>query len=348
MKRADIERTNPTAFKYIDPNTDEWVDMPVGEDMVPFIMYSMTTQQSTMDTYRFKCELVGNVDGKLPFADHSWNYFANSYTARMDIEELFESLTGDRDKSAYIYNIEDDWWDVINVGDFEDGVPAQTMLDPMQAFIIKNNGAAANDNVNYNNAVWTPATTPAPAPARVMDNNLTKAVVTIMDENGYKSQVALRQSSRFTDEYDNGYDTEILMNPNTVNVYTTTEFGNMAHVATDNIVGTSLTIATKDETMFTMTFSDIRGQQLAIRDRMTGTTTLMNESAVYYFTTSANDVCERFEIVEPQQMPTEVEVVENENEVRSGIYSVMGQYMGEDWNSLPKGMYIVNGNKVVK
>lgn len=350
LKRADIVRTNPTAFKYIDLEDDTWKDMPAGEDMIPFIMYAMSTQQATMDTYKFKCELVGNVDGKLPFADHSWNYFANSYTARMDIAELFESLdaAAGRDKSAYIYQIDNNWWDIVNVALLEDGEAAQTMLDPMQAFIIKNNGAAANDNVNYNNAVWTPATTPATAPARVMDNNLTKAVITIKDENGNKSKVAMRQSSRFSDEYDNGYDTEILMNPNTFNVYTTTEFGNMAHVATDNIVGTSLTIATQDETMFTMTFSNLRGQQLAIRDRLTGTTTLMNESVVYYFTTSANDVSERFEIVEPQQMPTEVEVVENENEVRSGIYSVMGQYMGEDWNSLPKSIYIVNGNKVVK
>ncbi len=350
MKRTDIERVNPTAYKYIDPQDDEWKDMPLGEDMVPFIMYSMATAQATKDTYKFKCELVGNVNFKLPFEDNSWNYFANSYTGRMDIAELFDCLdaAAGRDRSAYVYQPENNWWDIVNLGNLEEGKAAQTVLDPMQAFIIKNNGVAANDSVNYRNVVWIPATTPAPAPARVMDSNLTKAVVTIMDENGKKSNVTLRQSNRFSDEYDNGYDTEILMNPNSFNVYASTEFGNMAHVATNNIVGATLTIATQDETMFTMTFSDICGLQLAIRDRLTGTITMMNESAVYYFTTSANDICERFDIIEPQQMPTDVEVVENGNEVNSSIYSVMGQYMGEDWNSLPKGIYIVNGNKVVK
>jgi hypothetical protein len=30
------------------------------------------------------------------------------------------------------------------------------------------------------------------------------------------------------------------------------------------------------------------------------------------------------------------------------IYSISGQYMGTDWNALGKGIYIMNGKKIVK
>lgn len=40
--------------------------------------------------------------------------------------------------------------------------------------------------------------------------------------------------------------------------------------------------------------------------------------------------------------------VDNDNSVETRIYNLNGQYLGKDINSLPKGMYIVNGKKVIK
>ena len=37
-----------------------------------------------------------------------------------------------------------------------------------------------------------------------------------------------------------------------------------------------------------------------------------------------------------------------DNAKANGIYTLLGQYVGEDFNALPAGVYIVNGVKVVK
>jgi hypothetical protein len=34
--------------------------------------------------------------------------------------------------------------------------------------------------------------------------------------------------------------------------------------------------------------------------------------------------------------------------INRGIYTITGQYLGEDDSNLPQGMYIINGNKVIK
>ena len=38
----------------------------------------------------------------------------------------------------------------------------------------------------------------------------------------------------------------------------------------------------------------------------------------------------------------------NQAIIKSGIYTITGQYLGEDDSNLPQGMYIINGNKVIK
>jgi hypothetical protein len=76
----------------------------------------------------------------------------------------------------------------------------------------------------------------------------------------------------------------------------------------------------------------------------------MVEGAMYEFTAAANSVNDyRFEIVGAAKMPT---AIENTEAVKSakGIYTITGQYMGEMsvWNTLPAGVYVVNGEKLVK
>ena len=76
----------------------------------------------------------------------------------------------------------------------------------------------------------------------------------------------------------------------------------------------------------------------------------MVEGATYEFNADANTVNDyRFEIVETNNAPT---ALENTEAVKSakGIYTLTGQYMGEMnvWNSLPAGVYVVNGEKRVK
>ena len=47
------------------------------------------------------------------------------------------------------------------------------------------------------------------------------------------------------------------------------------------------------------------------------------------------------------EAPTEETVEETVNAPKA-IYTIMGQYVGQDWNTLPAGVYVVDGVKVVK
>lgn len=53
-------------------------------------------------------------------------------------------------------------------------------------------------------------------------------------------------------------------------------------------------------------------------------------------------------IQEAEDTATSVENVSNNNAFRSGVYSITGCYLGEDATNLPKGMYIINGQKVIR
>lgn len=53
-------------------------------------------------------------------------------------------------------------------------------------------------------------------------------------------------------------------------------------------------------------------------------------------------------IQEAEDTATAVENVSNNNAFRSGVYSITGCYLGEDATNLPKGMYIINGQKVIR
>ena len=36
------------------------------------------------------------------------------------------------------------------------------------------------------------------------------------------------------------------------------------------------------------------------------------------------------------------------NATRTGVYSLLGHYLGQDINALPSGVYVVNGQKIIK
>jgi hypothetical protein len=135
------------------------------------------------------------------------------------------------------------------------------------------------------------------------------------------------------------------MNENSFNLFAGEQLG---IIATDNLEGTALTLNTKDQTSFTMTISHVNGMDYAIRDNLTGTEIAMVEGATYMFSVPANTTVEgRFEIVPMAKMPTAIENIEETAAVK-GIYTVSGQFVGNDYHSLPNGVYVVDGQKIVK
>ena len=170
-------------------------------------------------------------------------------------------------------------------------------------------------------------------------------MVEIVAEDGTKDCVRMIEDAQFSADFDNSYDATKYMNENSFNLFAGEKLG---IIATDNLEGTTLSMNTKEQTTFTMTISHVNGMNYAIRDNFTGTEIEMVEGATYMFSTAANANIEgRFEIVPVAKMPTAIENIEA-TAAAKGIYTITGQFVGNDYHSLPNGVYVVDGKKIVK
>ena len=344
-----------THYYYWDNTINDWAPITSATyEMKPFVGLTMTsTYGSAGNIYSMPGELYGNVNAELNYLV-GWNYFANSYTGQMDIKDLLlDILNAHNDEiegGVQIYDAVNDTWNAISKANIQEGTAAQTKIEPMQAIVLKNiSDATITNAIDYENVLWNHRdelneTSAAPA-RRGASANYDLATIVISNDNA-KQTVTLRQGAQFSNEFDNGYDLSKYMY-GAVNVYAETANGNMAQVASDNIYGQTITVNTNSAKSFKMTFENLNGATFAIRDNVTGSVIDMTENAEYYFTADAYNGENRFEIVEARKMPTDVEVVDAAK-AQKGIYSLVGAYLGEDFDVLPAGIYVVNGVKVVK
>lgn len=355
-------------FQWDYVNNDwERIDNQPGylEAMEPFRGYTMTNNSAygatEAVTYTFAGNLVGNNSEDLSFTRLGFNYFGNSYTAPINIKQLLASVkTGDASGNIsyvlYVWDVNSQTFIDIPFDAFElDPTSYPSEIPSMHTFIMQClTGTDVSTNVDYRNNVWGPLMNPGDyaAPARSNSNQFSAtARITITADNGETDRVLLMESNRYTDAFDNGADATKYMNDGVLNVYATADFDNVSTLATDNLAGTFISMQTKEATNYVMTFSCVNGAQYAIKDMLTNTVTLMSDNNSYAFSTMDNETIEnRFQIIGIQQMPTDVEVVEEMNINAKGIYTLTGQYIGTEdmWYNLPKGMYILNGQKVVK
>jgi len=99
-----------------------------------------------------------------------------------------------------------------------------------------------------------------------------------------------------------------------------------------------------------LTFSNVSGKEYAIKDMQTGIVTAMEEGNSYEFVASANStINNRFQIVGRQNVTTSIDETTIQTKAQ-GVYTILGQYVGDInmWNTLPSGVYVVDGVKVVK
>ena len=359
VKRNDMQydKTNyPTAIYKRVYSPDGWeVLAPASEEAyVPFLCYNMTTNVDHVGAvYTFQCEMAGNVNAELPLLGEKWSYYGNSYTAPIDLATMIPSLPATVSKTVYVHNVGEDYWDAVNVGDIEDNEMAQTQINPMQAFVYQKRGEGTSTILDYENWVYEPAKAKANlAPARRISSSVDyqRATIVMTAEDGSQEIAKLYQGARFANTYDDGYDAEKLMSENHFNMYINAEEGEMTRWATDEIENATINMQTKQATSYTMSFKNVTLEGYAVKDNLTGTTVEIMDGNTYHFSTLANANVEgRFEIVGRQNMPTAIDNTEAVKSVK-GIYTITGQYVGEEnvWNTLPAGVYVVNGMKMVK
>jgi len=323
------------------------------------IGYQLSNNSKNGDvTYTFTGNLIGNTNTLYEFDVKGFKFFGNSYTAPIMIEELlkgFKEIYPDVEASVWVYNYANKGWKSVNLDDIADGFAYATTIKSMDGFILNlrsaNSGVAG---VDYTSAIWNnpdinPKATPAPA-RRSNASAVSNSVVINVTSANFADEVTFVEREDRDLSFENGADASKFMNENGLNIYAETPAGTLSRVATDNLLGTQITFDAENDNIYTLSFGNVRGSSYALRDNVTEKVIGLVEGETYTFTQAANtSVKNRFEIVASYKMPTAVENVETSAKTK-GIYTILGQYMGEttQWSTLPAGVYVVDGVKVVK
>ena len=349
-----------------DYSANDWAELPTSMAMVPFQGYTLSPEHLVASedeeiVYSFKGQLAGNQNMNLQFNARGFNFFGNSYTGYIDVLTLVDQLMGNEniDGTVYMWSNGEQGYEPVSLQDLKENpshyLDWQKEIAPMQTFILRqiNTGEDVSTLLNYENSIWNNpryGNVPAPSPAhkRAAADADPFVRVMITAANGQNSQMSFAENADRSDDFEKGYDALKYMNENSINVYSTLDGQNLANVATDNLEGKTITLQTNDEIAYTMSFLVAEGEQYAIRDNATGKVIAIEEGATYEFAAQPNSTVEgRFEIVSVAKVPTAIENAEVKANVK-GIYTITGQYVGEDFEAVPAGVYVVNGVKIVK
>lgn len=365
-----IKKNNATTWLYgwdyeANEGKGAWATVTNGsltgsKAMKPWTGYTLSNNLQTAEVYTFKDSLVGNVNAELKFVHEGYNYFGNSYSSYIDAKTLLQGLTDSHvDGAIYMWSVANQAYTstslyALNKPDIDDW---QKDVAPMQTFILQLRGAdKATQSVNYDAAVWSnprhghnvvPANN---APRRHMAESNDDAYINMVvtAANGKSDRILFFENAANSDAYENGYDASKYMNENTINFYATVNGENLSNVVTDNLEGKLVTLQTNEDVTYTISFKTVEGNEYVLRDNVTGAEVAIFAGNTYEFAAQPNSVIEgRFEIVKAAKMPTAIENTEVKANVK-GIYTLTGQYLGEDFSVLPAGVYVVNGVKIVK
>lgn len=315
----------------------------------PFGAYNMLVNRATVGAaeakYSFTGKLTGNVDADLVI-DHEWTPFANSYLADVDLAELLDELAGNENvtTSVWIHTPSGPGftWDAINP-QWYDG----EKIAPLQAFVLYNETMSVqNSAVDYADMVWTPATSSSPAPARraaAINGNTAKLRIVVTNEQGVWDNVKMTENAINTENAPK------FMNDD-VNIFAQVDEDKLGIVSAEDLENTYFGFSTVNGGNFTISFTNVDGREFDLIDLETGARVEANEGQTYTFSAAKNTNADyRFKLVERRRVITDIDKVDADKKAQ-GIYTIMGQYVGEMnlWNTLPAGIYVVDGAKRVK
>jgi hypothetical protein len=298
-----------------------WAGVGNWHDLMPFKGYQLTNNSMYGNVvYTFEGNLVGNVDMGYEFAESGFGFFGNSYTGDIDILKFFESFGSDMQKTIWIYDYYTDGFKAITETSYGSVYYGKrnarhgliTDIRSMQAFLMNTfaTGASAQ-SIDYSAAIWgNPkyglVSTPDPAPAKRVAANEDMFTVYVAGAT-QEDEVSFIRSNAYSATFDNGADASKWMN-NGLNLYVVTEDGELAAVASDEIVDMTIAFQSGNETEYTLGFDNLRGETFELRDVLTGATIQMTEGATYTFSQEANTtIPARFQIIGARKVATGVE-----------------------------------------
>ena len=253
----------------------------------PFACYNMICSATEPGTrYTISGKLLGNDNGALDMYTQ-YNAFANSYSGKINMAQLLSEMYDNDDVAVTVYA----WkpagnnsfaWEAVDLSNYDINDELHQNIQPMQCFIILAPAKKGNIALDYKKMVWNPAMGISNAPARrALPAISNKVQIVVRDANNNDDNVILLEGDRFSSANDRGYDAVKYMNEN-LNLYVTAD-EKMAHIATDNLEGQFIGMSCVEGGEFTMSFDNLNGETLVIRDMLTNATISMKEGETYTF-----------------------------------------------------------------
>ena len=301
-----------------------------------FGFYALQTNNAQGDkpTVTFKGQVNGNNDAALRILNQ-WTTASNGYLGYIDNEAILSAVSA-WGATPYVYQ-----YYIDENGDLKWQAKGSTLrplsdIAPMEPMMFYRNGAQ-DVTLDYSALVWNPATGEAvPAPSRAT-NDMTMATINVKGEGCEDEVIVAQTNEEGAPKYLSGKLNLYVSAEEKMDIYTAEDLNN-------TLIGYQVAKAG----VYTMTFNNVQGNALTLVDLANGAQVNIEEGATYTFAASANETNDaRFQIVEARKMPTDVETIEAAK-AQKGIYSLVGAYLGEDFDVLPAGIYVVNGVKVVK
>ena len=344
------------SYLYRWSDDKEWENFSGWSNLVPFKGYLVANNSVEGGvTYSFTGNLIGNNDGQFDFNTRGFEFFGNSYTAPIYVASFLQDFAGHGlEGSVWVYDYLSHNFLGVNMEDIELGDVAAPEIASMQAFILRLTDATSGTApISYSNSIWSNPrfghAAPAPAMRRQDFSDIDYVRIMVESASGMQDRFVLSRSDDYTASFDNGSDISKYIHNEGLNLYANTSCGQLSRVATPSVDDLTLGFRSKGETTYTLRFAKAFGESFMLRDNVTGAEVLMSEGATYTFNQAANSSDEaRFTISAVKKTPTAMENVEAARMENKGIYSMQGQYLGEDLSVLPAGAYIMNGNRIVK
>lgn len=331
-----------------DANAQDWQE--ASSFNKPFMGYIFSSNATaTGAKYNFSGNINNNQNVTFDLKP-KWNLLANSYMAPIDLASFFEAMsqTEGVETAISIYDATQGTYKVVTREALKYDSKAFKTLAPMQGFFI-NTTAGGNCTFDYEQCVWgQESNDPLRAPEREDNSNVSFMKINV-SSNHHADEFAMFIGEKYSSSFDNGADASKFMNDH-MNLYASLDDNVLASLATDNLVGTQLSFEAGEDVEYTMTFSNRNNDNFVLVDHLTNAQVAMTDGATYTFVATPNETTEnRFEIRKAAGVVTNLAEMKAAHAVK-GIYTAAGQYVGkaDRWNTLPAGMYIVDGVRMAK
>ena len=324
------DATYNTAIYSFDYNANDWKQEYIGGpgengiilDGSVFQCYDMTIDKNAESDveYTFTGNLMGNINAPLNFVK-GWNYYANSYTAPIDLESFIKDVEsafeGNVSATVYIHRLSDNKWDAVNKSNFIMNNAAQKEIRPMQAFIMNlREGDSSNENINYAADVYDPVMAklnPGSGVAKrdqAVEVNYNGVIIKV-SKGSESDEVTLLEGEDLSDEFDNGYDADKYDNGVSFSLYCELGEAKLSTFATNDLTDKFIAFDAKEAGEYTLSFSNVIGEPIVLFDEVVEKFITMTAGETYKFTAEAGNDSQRFRI-KPSDAPSAVDNTETE------------------------------------